>query len=361
MLWELAEEIETPALVVDYDTLRNNVESMAVQLRHKGVTLRPHTKTHKCPVIARLQLQNGAKGITVATIGEAEVFADAGFDDVFIAYPIYAAGRKAERLRALAERTTLSVGVDSMDAAEPLAKAFGSAELSVLVEIDSGLHRSGVAPEIAPEIGLGCLRLGMTVKGVFTHGGHGYVPTRAQVAHAARQEAEMLSAAAAFLSREGVRVETVSAGSTPTAIGSAMGAVNEERPGTYVFNDRQQVEVGSATRGDVAVAVAATVVSTAVPGHAVLDAGSKTLSSDRPDWLPGHGIVPELDDALVVRLSECHGIVDLGGRPPPAVGTVVRVVPNHVCTTVNMFDVLEVVSRGKLVDRWDVSARGHLS
>jgi len=153
----------------------------------------------------------------------------------------------------------------------------------------------------------------------------------------------------------------VSAGSTPTAVASAIGPVTEERPGTYVFNDRQQLALGTATLDDVAVAVAATVVSTAVRGQAVLDAGSKALASDRPDWLRGHGVVPELDDAPVVSLSECHGLVQLGEQAAPPIGSVVHVLPNHICTAVNLFDHYEVVSKGQIVDRWPIAARGHLS
>jgi D-serine deaminase-like pyridoxal phosphate-dependent protein len=128
-----------------------------------------------------------------------------------------------------------------------------------------------------------------------------------------------------------------------------------------VFNDRQQIALGSASRRDVAVAVAATVVSNAVPGQLVVDAGSKALASDRPGWLTGHGVVPELNDAPLMALSECHGIVELGAQGAPPVGTVVRVVPNHVCTVVNLFEHYDVVSKGQVVDRWPVTARGHLN
>jgi D-serine deaminase-like pyridoxal phosphate-dependent protein len=128
-----------------------------------------------------------------------------------------------------------------------------------------------------------------------------------------------------------------------------------------VFNDRQQLALGTATRQTVAVAVAATVVSTAVPGQAVLDAGSKALASDRPDWLSGHGVVPELGDAPVVSLSECHGVVQLGEQAAPRIGSVVHVVPNHICTAVNLFNHYDVVSKGQIIDRWAIAARGHLN
>ncbi|MGO8877421.1 MAG: alanine racemase [Acidimicrobiales bacterium] len=360
MLWSLPDGIDTPALVIDLDTLSANIDSMASQMLAIGVALRPHVKTHKSPQIARMQINAGGRGVTVASLGEAEVFAASGFDDIFIAYPLYPAGSKASRLRALAGGMRLSVGVDSIDAARALAGAVPAPDcLTVLIELDSGQHRSGVAPEAAVDLALRCGELGLDVGGVFTHGGHSYRPSAA--AAAAADESRTLDLAVEYLAAAGVTAPTVSAGSTPTAIASAVGRVTEERPGTYVFNDRQQLALGTAKPRDVAVAVAATVVSTAVGGQAVIDAGSKALASDRPDWLSGHGAVPELGDATVAALSECHGMVRLGAQPTPAIGTVVRVVPNHICTAVNLFDYYEVVSGGQLVDRWPIAARGHLS
>jgi D-serine deaminase-like pyridoxal phosphate-dependent protein len=359
MLWPLPEDIDTPALVLDLETLSANIDSMASRILAKGVTLRPHAKTHKSPQIARLQIEHGARGLTVATLGEAEVFAANGFDDVFIAYPLYASGSKARRLRELAETIRLSVGVDSIDAARVLAEVAGAGGLTVLIEVDSGQHRSGVVPEAVADLAVRCGELGLDVGGVFTHGGHSYRPSAA--AGAAADETRALGLAVEHLAERGITARAVSAGSTPTAVASAIGPVTEERPGTYVFNDRQQLALGTAGREEVAVAVAATVVSTAVQGQAVVDAGSKALASDRPDWLNGHGMIPELGDAPVVSLSECHGLVQLGEQPAPRIGSVVRVVPNHVCTAVNLFDHYEVVSKGQVVDRWAIAARGHLA
>ncbi len=299
MLWPLPDEIDTPALLVDYETLSANVASMATRILGRGVALRPHAKTHKSPQIARMQLAEGACGLTVASLAEAEVFAAAGCEDLLVAYPLYVSPRKAPRLRALAGRIRLSVGLDSIEAGRMLEKAGVRGQLSVLIEIDCGQHRSGVRPEAAGELAARCQDLGLSISGVFTHGGHGYRDT-ASAAAAAVDETEALGAAVEKLAEHGIVAHTVSAGSTPTAVASAAGAVTEERPGTYVFNDRQQVALGSASRAEVAVAVAATVVSTAVEGQVVLDAGSKALSSDRPSWLTGHGIVPELGDAPVV-------------------------------------------------------------
>ena len=299
----------------------------------------------------------------MATIGEAEVFAGHGFTDLFIAYPVFATGTKAARLADLARRAKLRIGVESVAGAQALARALaradGPAPAEVLIEIDSGQHRTGVPPGAAGELAVACRSLGLDVAGVFTHGGHAYSRPGSGSGAAADEDAA-LWCAAQQLTGAGFDVREVSAGSTPTAPfpGSH---ITEERPGTYVFNDRQQLMLGSCQAGQVAVTVAATVVSTTVTGQAVIDAGSKALTSDRPAWLTGHGSVPDLDDAVVVSLSEHHGLVDLGGRPAPAVGTVVTVIPNHICTVVNLFDRYTLVRSGQPAGTWPVDARGHLS
>lgn len=359
MNWLLPADVSTPALVVDHPTLTGNVARMAERLGDRNVALRPHAKTHKSLDIAALQREHGAAGLTVATVGEAEVFAAGGHEDLFVAYPVVAQRDKAQRLRRLAERIRLSVGVDSLEGAELLAAAGLAGTVRVVVEVDTGAHRTGVPPEAAGPLAEAVADLGLEVEGVFTHGGHGYWTTDA-AAGAARDEAERLGTAVEALAARGIIATRVSAGSSPTAIMSALPPVTEERPGTYVFNDRQQVRLGASDAGQVALVVAATVVSTSVPGQVVIDAGSKSLSSDRPAWLDGFGLVPELDGAVVVSMSECHGNVNIGDRTPPAVGTMVRVVPNHVCPVVNLFDEYVVAAQGVVVDRWPVSARGRL-
>jgi D-serine deaminase-like pyridoxal phosphate-dependent protein len=355
--------VETPALLLDLDVMEANLASMAAYLGERGIRLRPHTKTHKSVEIARRQIAHGAAGITVATMGEAETFAASGFTDIFIAYPVFASGTKAARIGELARRVKLRVGVESLAGAGALARALGGAagapaHAEVLIEIDSGQHRTGVPPGAAGELAVACRSLGLDVAGVFTHGGHGYAPGGG--AAAAADEDTGVHHAAQQLTAAGFDVREVSAGSTPT-VSCAGRHVTEERPGVYVFYDRQQLTLGSCQAGQVAVAVAATVVSTTVRGQAVIDAGSKALTSDSPAWLTGHGSVPELDGAVVVSLSEHHGLIDLGGAPPPAVGTVVTVMPNHICTVVNLFDRYTLLRSGQLAGSWPIDARGHLS
>lgn len=348
-------DIETPALLVDLDRLSANVTRMSEAVRSLGLGLRPHAKTHKCIEIARMQVDAGATGLTVATLSEAEVFASAGFDDLFVAYPVYPVGEKAARLRGLLDRVTLSVGVDNAAGATALASAAEGRPVRVVLEIDSGQHRTGTDPASVVPLAEQCRAAGLTVTGVFTHGGHSYGDPSAP-AGAATDEGAALGDAAARLSAAGFDVTVVSAGSTPTTGAARPATATEERPGSYVFYDRQQLALGACPADDIALTVAATVVSTG-HGRFVIDAGSKALASDRPPWLHGHGWLPALGEAHVTTLSEHHGVVE-GASRMPAVGEVVHVVPNHVCTVVNLFDEFAVVRDGHVVDRWAVAARG---
>ena len=360
------DDLETPAVVVDAGQVERNLSQMATASSHAGVALRPHAKTHKCLPIARRQLFHGAVGLTVATLAEAELFASDGCPSVFIAYPLWAgSGDRGARLRALRQRTHLRVGVDSVTAAERLADAVPG--LTVLIEVDSGQHRSGVLPDEAGELAASCLELGLAVAGAFTHPGHAYA-SAADVPLAAEEERAALAVAGAALAEYLDAPPELSGGSSPTAASGASrasGAVGapglaapltEVRPGTYVFGDRQQMELSGLDVDDVALVVATRVVSVPRPGEAVLDAGSKTLSSDRPAWLAGHGLILEAPKATITPLSEEHAVVR-GLTTALCVGDLVRVIPNHVCTVVNLTSELVVVSDGKVSDRWPVSAR----
>lgn len=363
--WALPEGLDTPTVVVDLPTLERNIGRMASALAARGVDLRPHTKTHKSLRIAKRQLAAGAAGITTATIGEAEVFAEAGIEDIFIAYPIWPSPAKARRLAALVARCRLRVGIDSVEAAEPLGavarmarRAGAAGGLPVLVEVDSGEGRTGVpGPTQAAAVADAARRHGLDVVGVFTHGGHSYRSVDAP-GQAATDEVETLLAAAGALRAAGHPARVVSAGSTPTAVASAREGVTEERPGTFVFGDRQQVVLDAMPAADVALAVAATVVSaSASADRVVLDAGAKALAKDLPPTLVGFGALPAYPAATIVRTYDHHGVVDLGGGRRPALGEVVAVVPNHVCPVVNLAEELVIAAEGRVVDRWPVDAR----
>ncbi|HVH21368.1 MAG TPA: alanine racemase [Pseudonocardia sp.] len=352
----LAEAGDTPYLVVDREILERNLATMAELARTAGFALRPHAKTHKCLPIARRQLELGATGLTVATVGEAELFADAGFDDLFIAYPVWAAGARAARLRALAARVRLRVGTDSVPGVAALAAALAGSSAEVLVEIDSGQHRSGVLPERAAEVAQAAERAGLAVRGVFTFPGHGYGPGNR--AAAARDEAAALAGAAATLNAAGFMCAVVSGGCTPTAMLSDQDALTEIRPGVYPFYDAQQVELEVCGWPDVALTAMSTVVSVAAD-RVVLDAGSKVLGADRPAWATGFGRLPDHPDARITALSEHHATVAFPSGPGPlGHGDRVRVAPNHVCNAVNLATEMWAVAPDQPTERWPVAARG---
>jgi D-serine deaminase-like pyridoxal phosphate-dependent protein len=353
--------LDTPCLVIDLDVVERNVRRLQAALDERGIGLRPHVKTHKLIPIARLQLEAGAKGLTAGTLGEAEVLADAGIDDVFVAYPVWAGGPKAGRLRRLHARIRLSVGVDSVESARQLGEAVRGTvrPLRVLVELDAGLGRTGVAdPAGAVAVATAARDAGLEVAGVFTHGGHAYRDAAAGSA-AADDEVAVLTQAAEALRAAGFDIQTVSAGSTPTRLLAARAGVTEIRAGTYALNDRQQLVLGSATADELAAVVAATVVSHPAPGRFVIDAGAKSLTKDRADYLDGFGLLPDHPGAVVSRVFDYHGTVELGTEAPmPEIGSVVAVVPNHICPVVDLYEEAVIVREGAIVDRWPIDARG---
>ena len=358
----LPASIDTPALLIDLDVAERNSRRLAAELSSRGITLRPHAKTHKSIGLARLQLDTGAKGITVGNLGEAEVFADRGIDDLFLAYPIWADGPKARRLRVLHDRygLRLIVGFDSVGGAERLAAAVAGSDraLRVMLELDPGNRRTGVLPDDAATVARAAMDLGLVVMGLFTHGGHAYAGIDA-VAGAAADEVRTLAAGRDALQAEGIEVELLSAGSTPTALGAAESPIGEIRAGTYLVGDRQQVTLGSVAPDAIALWVAATVVSTATPGQVVVDAGAKTLTKDVAPYLEGHGYLPAYPDAVIEKVSDYHGNVRIPpGTPAPKLGEVVAIVPNHCCPVIDLRDSFHVIRAGEVVGTWPVDARG---
>jgi len=336
--------LDTPALLVDLDRLEANVAAMAGQARDHGLTLRPHFKTHKAVAIARRQLAAGAVGITVAKLDEAEALIDGGVDAPILVAAQIVAAPKLERAMRLARRVPLTLAVDSAAGAAALATAAAEAglRLEVWIEIDSGLGRCGVLAADAPALarvvaGYDSLHL----SGMFTHAGQSYsAPDAAEVARIATHEAASVVEAARATRAMGIPIETVSAGSTPTArfLDQASG-LTDMRPGTYVFYDALQVSIGSATASDTAMSVIATVISRPTAERVVIDAGSKTLGLDRGahsrDRLVDYGVLVDTEGA-VVRLSEEHGILSVPATSVLAVGDRVRIVPNHVCSVSNL-------------------------
>ncbi|WP_354226160.1 alanine racemase [Arthrobacter bambusae] len=353
--------IDSPSPVVLADVMQENIDRMQAFADAQHLVVRPHVKTHKCVEIGRRQVKAGAVGITAGNIGEAEVFAAAGFGDIFIAYPIWTAGSKGPRIRKLAETTHLRVGVDNVAAIDALADAMGpEAELlQVVIEVDCGARRSGVAPEAAGHLAQAARKRGLVPAGVFTYPGHGSAGPDARKRAAADQDAALVTAVRS-LSAVGVTAEVVSAGSTPTVEFATNSVITEIRPGEYVFNDLNNTRLGACTEDQIALFLAGTVVSDWVPDQVLMDIGTKALGREGNPEIGYGGIAGT--SAVLSKLNEYHGFLSLPEGFRPAVGTVLPVVPNHVCpVVVNFEEYIVTDSTGTTLERWPVDARGFLN
>jgi D-serine deaminase-like pyridoxal phosphate-dependent protein len=362
VLDSLGERVDTPSPIVLLDVMQRNIDRMQGFAAEHNLDVRPHVKTHKCIEVGRRQLDAGAIGITAGNVGEAEVFAAAGFDDIFLAYPVWPSGTKGGRIRRLARTSQLQVGVDNLAAIDALADAMGDEpeRLQVVVEIDCGARRSGAPPEAAGDLAVAARRRGLVPVGVYTYPGHGSAGPGSREPAALDQEAALTAAVRSFADA-GVTAAVVSAGSTPTFAFSTSSVITEIRPGEYVFCDLDNTRLGACAEDQIALFVAATVVSDWVPDQLILDVGTKALGREgNPE--KGYGGVAGTK-AVLARLNEYHGFLALpAGEPRPGVGTVLPVVPNHVCPVVNSFEDLIVTdSAGTLLQRWPVAARGLLS
>jgi D-serine deaminase-like pyridoxal phosphate-dependent protein len=351
LTWTI-DDLDTPCVTIDLDAVERNLSRAQEYCRRNGLVLRPHMKTHKIPELARRQVELGAVGITCQKLGEAEVMADAGIDDILITYNIV--GRhKLERLVALARRAKLALVFDSREAAEGVSAAAAASTLAIgaMVECDTGAGRCGVqSPAEAAELAAVLSRLpGLAFRGLMTYAPKGTTaPTSAWLAEAV-----------AACARKGLPVEIVSTGGTPDLYRAReVTPATEHRPGTYIYSDRYMVAHGVGTLDDCAVRIVATVVSRPTAERAILDAGSKTLSSD-PMGLEGHGYLLEYPKATLPAMSEEHGHLDVAAcNARPAIGERVTIIPNHACAVSNLHDVVYGV-RGSRVERaFAVAARG---
>ncbi len=355
-------EILTPALLISEPRMKTNLRHMQNLADANRVRLRPHTKTHKSVYLAKQQLRYGAKGITVAKLSEAETMQAQGINDLFIANQI-TQSLKMKRLRALHESASLIIGMDDHRQIDLLTPEFRSTQtpLQVRIEIDSGLHRCGVEVnqtfvDLAKKI---TDTPWMRLEGIFTHAGQVYAArSRNEVEAIGRDEGRIMEEARDRLSEAGISVTSVSVGSTPTVEFSATNpAVNEIRPGNYIFYDAMQLALGSANKEDCSLFILSTVVSQPAPDRIVIDAGSKALSTDGAVWLGGFGL-PLHMPATIERVSEEHGILKLTQTFKALPGEPVLIIPNHACVTANLFSEYHLIdSRG--TDRIiPVSARG---
>ncbi len=351
--------IETPVAVVDVEAMERNLDRMARISSAAGARLRPHAKTHKSPRIAARQLAHGAVGLTVATLTEAEVFAESGVNDILLAHPP-AGEAKLNRLARLAQRLPrLAVSLDDVDLALQLPQG-----VAVLWEVDTGLARVGTKPGTATATAVASLvsRIGSKrFRGLLTHAGHAYRAVQPGARHhIAVDEIGGLLESTEALRALGIEVHELSVGSTPTAeYAPQLRGITELRPGTYVYGDANQVTLGSHRLEDCALAVVATVVSTPAPDRAVIDAGSKAISADRVvPSLDVYGLLISCPALRLERLSEEHGVLVSNAPTGLHVGARLVVVPAHACTTVNLHpEVLMVAADG--AGSWDpVAARG---
>lgn len=356
------EALETPFLLVDLDSLELNLDRMARYAAEHHLSLRPHTKTHKSPRIAAEQLRRGASGVTCATILEAEVMAEV-CDDILLAYPPVG-GPKLERLLSLPPSVELTVALDSAQVASQLANAAAESgrAVGVYIELDVGLRRVGLS---AVEDVVNLARLvsqsaPLIYRGICFYPGHLRSPAERRGEGQARLQRDLRVTLEA-LDRAGLHPPVVSGGSTPTFNTShEIEGLTEIRPGTYVFNDRTTCQLGACRWEDCALSLTATVVSTAVPDQAVVDAGSKALGREPPEP-PGDGFAAMWDrpEVSVTRLSEEHGILDLRHTDwRPQVGEQVRLVPNHACVAVQLHEVIYGARAGRVETSWPVLARG---
>ncbi|NPU10103.1 D-TA family PLP-dependent enzyme [Bradyrhizobium sp. 83002] len=351
---KIAREYGTPCAVIDMDKVERNIARIQTQCDAAGVANRPHIKTHKSPALAKLQIEAGAQGITCQKIGEAEIMADAGISNILISYNLIGEEKMA-RLAALQAKADMTVAADNATviAGLPQAAKQSGRTLSVVVECDTGRKRAGV------ETPAEAIQLARQIKASegLRFAGFMLYPTESGWDEAQRFYDEALAGVRA----EGLEATIVSTGGSPNLknLGKLKGAT-EHRPGTYIYNDRMQVAAGVATWDDCALHIYSTVVSRAAPERGILDAGSKTLTTDT-GGLDGHGLILEHPEAKIARFAEEHGFLDLSrSNTRPHVGDVVRIVPNHVCVVVNMMEEVVMVRGEEILGTLPVAARGKL-
>lgn len=359
------QNLDTPVLLIDIDGVEKNLDRMMAFAQKHRLMVRPHIKTHKTPELAHMQIEKGAAGITVASLGEAEVMADAGIMDIFMAYEIIGSA-KLKRLAALMQRSVkLTSAVDSLTGARALSQAMTQNNLchGVLIEVDTGQGRCGIKDPgnvLALAQAISALP-GLRFKGIFTHEGQTYgVIEREKIRQIALKAGQTLVTMANYLDQNGFHCDTVSVGSTPAwNFTGTIPGITEIRPGTYIFNDRVQVACGAAGVTDCAATILATVISHPEANRIVIDAGSKTFSDARPAFLAGFGQVKHRPDLIVNWTNEEHGIIQ-GQAQELTIGDLVEIIPNHICTTVNMLDTMWLHQSGHNLTQVRIAARGRV-
>lgn len=363
-------DIDTPALLIDQTVLNKNIKYMSDYAGKQNVKLRPHTKTHKMPHIAMEQVRSGAEGITVAKVGEAEIMAIYGLDDIFIANQIVGR-KKLERIRKLAEQINISFGVDSIHHIEEIDKVFEGAgkKAQVLIEIEVGEARSGVIEEIDYKLLLNSIRAAENVelKGIFSHDGHTYKAVDKDDCHDLFMTATTRTLHFANVARDmDFEVETVSIGSTPPFMFGfdIPEGVTEIRPGTYILMDGSQSNAIDSYEHSAA-SVLTTVISKPTKERVITDVGAKGLTAQsRSKGLTateGFGKIKEFEGVHVHGVFDEHAIIynqEFSSRVN--IGDKVRIIPNHICPVSNLYHKAYIVNDGEVVKEVEIAAQGKL-
>lgn len=362
--------LETPCIVIDLETAEANIAGMASAIGRTGARLRPHAKTHKLPEMAHRQLKAGAAGITVAKIAEAEVMAAAGIRDIFVAYPVVGLSKLQRAAALIQSGVRLILGADSIEGARRISQVAQErdVEFEVRLEIESGLNRTGVdaasAAHLAQEI---AALQGVSLTGIFTYrgamlGGSSTTDLRS----AGHEEGRFMVQTAEALRAAGIGILDVSVGSSPTAVYAAeIEGITEVRPGTYIYQDAMQAAFGLCALEDCAGTVRATVVSRPAPDRIVIDGGSKTFATDvqpgkPPLHLKGFGRIIGDHEAVFERMNEEHGVITVSPDSKYQVGDVIGIIPNHICSTVNLHNFVYLLNADGELTKVPVAARGLL-
>lgn len=359
-------KLDTPALLLDLDLLEKNLEEISSIAKANNINWRPHIKTHKSVQIAKMQLERGACGITVAKLEEAEVMAAAGIKNILIAYPI-SSEQKLTRLRTLADQAKITIAIDSLEQAKLVNEAFiGASPITVWIKVNSGLNRCGVEVDEVLELATEINNLSnLDFTGIFTHAGHSYAATSLeQIKTIAQCEAQTVLDSAKLCEQAGIPIAHRSIGSTPTfRYGASIEGITEIRPGNAAFYDMCQVGLGIATSSECALTVLASVVSVK-KDRIIFDTGSKALALDQGAHgnksVVGYGSVIGHPEVTIERLSEEHGVATVNGTSTLALTDKVQIIPNHACVVANLFDEYNVHRNGVIVDTWPVDARGKM-
>lgn len=363
-------QIDTPALLIDNKILNRNIDSMQQYADEHKVNLRPHTKTHKMPELAKRQLEAGASGITVAKVGEAEVMAEAGLDDIFIANQVI--GRtKLERIRKLSKSINISFGVDSIYSVEEIDEVFEGADnkAEVLIEIEVGEKRSGIIEEDDFIILLDAVKNSMNVsfKGVFSHDGHTYKAAAIDELKELYNESSTRTLHFADIANNhGMACEVVSIGSTPPfVLGFELQVgITEIRPGTYILMDGSQANV-IGTNDTCAATVLTTVISKPTGERVITDVGAKGLTQQHRKVgltaTDGLGKISGFDDVHIDGMFDEHSIINnTQFSEQVEIGDKVEVIMNHICPVSNLYDKAYLVENKEVLEEIEVAARGKL-